>query len=111
VRAVCTLAAIILVASPSAAVAGASIHGALHAVVHAVTKEGGTVVRSDGTVDAKCKLNARRHFFACWFTNLTTNRNGFVRAFYARHRYRLGPIRYEPLVTLPHCEPYVPCAA
>jgi hypothetical protein len=102
------LAAAIVVVSPAAAFAGATRHGARHVVIHSVIEEGGTVIEPDRAVHATCKRTKPRHFY-CSFINVTIGRKGSVRVAYARHRYMLGPIRYEPRAYVPECKPNATC--
>ncbi len=88
-----SLAAVALCLFPTAALAGATVNGAVHAVVRAVAEEGGTAIYY-GTPQVHCRRTAPSRF-GCSFLNLTRGRSGRVSVSYIHRHYFVGEPRYE----------------
>jgi hypothetical protein len=109
-RAVCMnrlslMALLALLVFPSAAAAGGTVSGAVHAVVRAVAEEGGTAVYN-GTPQVRCRSIAPSRF-GCSFFNLTRHLGGRVTVTYSHRRYYVGEPRYEK--PREYAGPAMPC--
>lgn len=82
-----------LLAFPSTAAAGATVTGAVHAVIHAVAEEGGNVVYY-GTPQVHCRRTTPSHF-GCGFFNVTRGLGGRVTVNYTHSHYHVSEPRYE----------------
>ena len=101
-----SLAAILtLLAFPSAAAAGGTVAGAVHAVIHAVAEEGGNVVYY-GAPQVHCRRTVPSHF-GCSFFNLTRHLGGRVTVTYSHRHYYVGEPRYE--APREYGSPTMPC--
>jgi hypothetical protein len=82
-----------LLVFPSTAVAGGTAEGAVHAVVQAITEEGGSAVYY-GTPQVHCRHTTPSHF-GCSFFNVTRHLGGRVTVTYSHRHYYVGEPRYE----------------
>ena len=70
-----------------------TVAGAIHAVVRAVTEEGGNVVY-EGVPQVHCRHTAPSRY-GCSFYNLTRRLAGRASVTYSHHHYYVGEAAYE----------------